>query len=269
MSDPWNPDQYRRFGDERSRPFWDLAALVRPQPAMRIVDLGCGTGELTRQLHDRLRAAETIGIDNSPTMLAQATAHAGNGVRFVHSDIRAFADRSGYDLVFSNAALQFVEDHETLFVRLRDALRPAGQLAIHVPANHDHPSQTVAAEVAGTEPFRTLLGGYVRQSPVLPPERYATLLYQLGFVEQKVHLGVYGSVLASRDEVVEWVKGGALTEYQRRLAPADFQRFLVAYRDALLPRLDDDRPYFFPFKRILLWARCSDERRRGDTTGIP
>src|SRR6266436_7141427 len=97
----WNPEQYERFRDERRQPFVDLLALVRPCPSMRVVDLGCGTGELTRQLHDRLQARQTLGLDRSAAMLERSTAFAGKGVRFEEGDLTTFAATAPYDLVFS------------------------------------------------------------------------------------------------------------------------------------------------------------------------
>lgn len=250
----WNPAQYARFREERGRPFFDLVALVRPRHGMRVLDLGCGTGELTRHLHRRLGAAETVGIDNSPAMLARGPAFAGDGLRFELGDIATVAADLPYDLVFSNAALQWLPNHERLIPRLGALLADGGQLAVQVPANHDHPSHVVAAEVAGEPPFREAFGSYARRSPVLAPEAYAALLDRLGYREQHVRLQVYGHRLAAPAEVVEWVEGTLLTDYRRRL-PADlYPRFLARYRERLLPRLDDVRPYFYPFKRILLWA---------------
>src|ERR671917_284386 len=110
----WNPEQYGRFHGERAQPFFDLLALVDPRPGMRVVDLGCGTGELTRELHRQLAARETIGIDNSPAMLAKSAPFAGDRLRFEPGDIGAFESEGDYDLVFSNAALQWVPDHEPL-----------------------------------------------------------------------------------------------------------------------------------------------------------
>jgi len=154
----WSPDQYERFRGERAQPFWDLAALVESRPGMRVVDLGCGTGELTRALHEQLGAAETLGIDNSPEMLAKAPSAAG--LRFENAGIESFAGNN-LDLVFSNAALHWIPDHERLFGPLTAMLAPGGQLAVQMPANDDHPSHRTAAEVArelGVEP---------RRSPVL------------------------------------------------------------------------------------------------------
>ncbi len=254
-SDTWNPAQYVKFQAERNAPFFDLMAMVRPRPAMRVADLGCGTGEVTRLLHDHLQARETLGLDSSDAMLAKSTAYAGAGLRFEKGDIAAFSMHRCFDLVFSNAAIHWAPDHEVLLGRLAASLAEGGQLAIQVPANHDHPSHTVAAAVAGEPPFREALGGYVRHSPVLAPEQYATALHRLGFRTQHVRLQVYGHVLSSRDAVVEWVKGTLLTDYEARLSPDLFILFLQRYREHLMTCLEDATPFFYPFKRILFWAQ--------------
>ncbi len=139
--------------------------------------------------------------------------------------------------------------------RLTDALRNGGQVAVQVPANFDYPSHTVARELAHEEPYREALAGYVREKPVLEPQEYATLLDRLGYREQHVRLQVYVHYLESRAEVVEWVKGSLLTDYQKRMPEALFEQFLAEYRTRLLPRLEDRRPFFYPFKRILFWGR--------------
>src|SRR5215207_10366627 len=113
-SSDWNPEQYGRFRDERARPFFDLLDLVQPQRGTRVIDLGCGTGELTRELHRRLAARETIGIDNSPAMLAKTAVFAGDGLRFEQGDIGAFTSDGDFDLVFSNAALHWIPEHRSL-----------------------------------------------------------------------------------------------------------------------------------------------------------
>jgi trans-aconitate 2-methyltransferase len=255
MSSTWNPEQYNRFRAERQQPFYDLLALVRPRPGMRVVDLGCGTGELTRIVHETLVARDTLGLDSSETMLADSNAQAVAGLRFARADIDAFAAAAAYDLLFSNAALHWLPDHPALFARLTAALAPAGQLAVQMPFNFDHPSHTVAAAVAREEPFRSALGGFAIERPVLAPERYAALLYQLGYGAQHVRLQVYAHVLPGPDDVVEWVKGTLLTAYERRMPEALWPRFLARYRERLLAELDPSRPHFYPFKRILLWAQ--------------
>jgi trans-aconitate 2-methyltransferase len=287
--DSWEPERYGRFAAERAEPFHDLVSLVRPVPGGRVVDLGCGSGELTAQLHQRLEAAETLGLDSSPAMLARAAGLASGGLRFELGDIADFArfgdggepgafpagsrdpgsgqgsdGRDGgrraaggdgdWDVIFSNAALHWLPDHEALFGRLVAGLRRGGQLAVQMPANHDHPSHLAAAEVAATEPFRTALGGYRRRSPVQPPEWYADLLDRIGLAPQHVRLQVYLHRLASRDEVVEWTRGTLLTDYAARMPAPLFDDFVTAYRERLLPRLEDSRPHRYPFKRLLLWG---------------
>lgn len=255
MPSTWNPDQYNRFAAERLQPGLDLIDLVQPRPAMRVVDLGCGTGELTKRLHERLGAADTLGLDSSETMLVKSADRAGGGLRFARADIAAFDAEADYDLIFSNAALHWLPDHPALFARLTRGLAADGQLAVQMPFNFDHPSHTVAATVAREEPFGSALGGWTIERPVLAPEAYAALLHRLGHRGQHVRLQVYAHVLDARDDVVEWVKGTLLTEYERRLPSALWPQFLDRYRERLLPELDAARPYFYPFKRLLLWAQ--------------
>jgi trans-aconitate 2-methyltransferase len=258
----WNPTQYDKFQREREQPFFDLLALVetsRPAAGLRVADLGCGTGRLTRVLHDRLRAGDTIGIDRSPAMLKEPLAQSSApGLRFEVGTIESFpGERGVFDLVFSNAAFHWVLDHESLLSRLANALAPAGQLAFQLPASHGDPSHIVATELAEVEPYRSALGAWRRPQPVLSPEAYARTLYRLGFRDPKVSLIVYPHILAGPEAVVEWVKGTMLTDFAHRL-PADlFDAFLETYRRRLLERLEPSRPFFFPFKRILCWGQLS------------
>ena len=269
--DTWDPRQYDRFEREREQPFYDLLAMVRPAEGMRVVDLGCGTGKLTRVLHQRTNARETIGIDRSDGMLAKTReCPLPVGLRFRLGTIEEFAGvgvpatepialgaeaRAGVDLIFSNAAYHWVEDHDVLIPALAALLGASGQLAFQIPAQHEDASHLIAEELTGVEPFRTALGGWHRPQPVLAPERYARLLYKCGFLDPNVRLIVYPHVLAGRDEVVEWMKGTLLTEYARHLPAELFDRFLDEYQSRLLARLDPTQPFFFPFKRILCWGQ--------------
>jgi trans-aconitate 2-methyltransferase len=251
----WNPAQYERFKAERQQPFFDLLSLVQPAAHLRVLDLGCGTGELTRLLHDHLQAATTLGVDSSPAMLAKAAAFAAPGLRFVQRDLRLLPSEEEYDLIISNAALHWVPDHAQLLAGCRDALGSAGQLAVQVPANFDHPSHTVAAALAAEAEFHPWFAEGQHPPGILSVEQYALLLERLGFSQQHVRLQVYSHHLPSREAVIEWTKGTLLVFYQNRLPGDVFARFLDRYRERLLPQLDDRQPYFYPFKRILFWAR--------------
>ena len=256
--DTWNPTQYERFRSEREQPFHDLVALITRRPAARVIDLGCGTGLLTQALHRELSATETIGVDSSEAMLDRARALEGEGLRFERGDIGSLQVTPPFDVVFSNAALQWVVDHHALFAKLAELLVPGGELAVQVPANFDHVSHTLAADIAHEQPFAAAMHGYSRTFSVLQPEEYATLLYGLGFVAQSVRLQVYGHVLESPDAVVEWVRGTLLTDYELRMPEPMYQEFVERYRERLNAALGHQRPYFYPFKRILLWGRTAD-----------
>jgi trans-aconitate 2-methyltransferase len=244
----WSPEQYEHFAEERRQPFHDLVALIEKRPRMHAVDLGCGTGELTRLLHEHLAAEETIGIDNSETMLLKSRNFGTEMLRFEQGDIEAFVTDRPYDLVFSNAALHWVPDHQSLFTRLTSFLSPAGQLAVQMPANDVHASHRIAAEVARE------MGIAPRPAWVLPPEDYAALLHHLGYKRQHVRLQVYGHLLESTSAVVEWVKGALLTEYQKQLPAERWDDFLATYTQRLLDAVGDHRPYFYTYNRVLIWG---------------
>jgi trans-aconitate 2-methyltransferase len=227
------------------------------------VDLGCGTGELTAILHDRLAATSTLGLDSSDAMLAKCQAHSRPGLRFEKGDLSVLAKHwaeealpahARFDVIFSNAALHWVGDHEKLLTELTAGLAPGGQLAVQIPANEDHAANRSAREVAAEARFAAALGGFTHREPVHAPETYARWLYELGFPSQEVRLVVYGHVLASRQGVLEWVKGTLLTDYARRLGP-QYPLFLSRYTEVLMQALAEERPYFYPFKRILFWGQ--------------
>ena len=249
---PWDPEQYHRFQAERFAPFNDLLPLVHRHPAMKVVDLGCGTGELTRRLADALPAdCDVLGIDSSPDMLARAKTQARAGLHFAQADLRDLAE--GWDLIFSHAVIQWVEDHPHLIPFLLSRLRPGGQLVVQLPSNHHHPSQTLIAQVAQQEPFHTALNGWQRSINVLPVEQYADLLYANGGRDVTIFEKVYLHVMPSADALVEWMRGTALIPYMDRL-PEDLRElFLQRYRD-LLRTSYPSSSVFYGFRRILFAA---------------
>ncbi len=255
--DVWKPELYARFRAERSRPFFDLLAMAVPRPGMRVLDLGCGTGELTAEAHKRLGARTTLGIDSSPAMLEKAAPLAGGGLSFAQGDIARFEDPAGkgFDLVLSNAALHWVPDHPGLLPRLVRLLAPGGQLVVQVPANQTHVSHRTANEVAREEPFATALRGYVRHRSVLTPVEYALLLKRLGLVEEEVRLQVYVHELSKPADIVEWCRGTLLTDYEKRLPPALFQQYVDTYRRRIVSAIPEERPYLYTYQRILFAAR--------------
>jgi trans-aconitate 2-methyltransferase len=263
VASDWDPVQYERFKEQRAQPFWDLVDLVRTGETSfsRCVDLGCGTGELTAAVAARFGCPEMVGVDSSPSMLAAAYAHTTPNVRFERGDIAGWTAPGDHDLVLSNAALHWVPDHAKVLAMWVAALASGGQLAVQVPSNADHHSHLSSVAVAHTEPFLTAMGGDPPPDPVavnvLQPQRYAELLFELGLAEQHVRLQVYPHVLPSSEHVVEWTKGTSLTRFFARLPDELHEPFVVAYRKELLSRIGETEPYFFAFKRILMWGRLA------------
>ena len=262
--DGWDPALYERFAAERRQPFDDLVALCHRVPGGTVVDLGCGPGTLTLELHRALGAARTIGLDRSPAMVAEARVRAEGvpGVHFVEGDLATVdvAELAGgpVDLVAASASLHWVDGHRRLLAALRSALAPGGQLAFQVPANFAHPSHRLATRLAATEPFASALGDRApadRGRSVLAPEAYAELLFSFGATAQRVRLEVYGHVLESSAAVLDWVGGTLLTPYRAALPPALFEAFVARYAAELAAELGDRRPYFYAFPRVLAWAR--------------
>jgi trans-aconitate 2-methyltransferase len=257
----WDPEQYARFQSERARPFWDLVELIHRGAIDRAVDLGCGTGALTVSVAERLGVGRMVGIDNSPKMLEVAATHGRVAVQFQYGDIARWTSDGDHDLVLANAALHWVPDHRAVLERWIGALAPEGQLAVQVPANHDHPSHLASTEVATREPFASAFDGEPPPDPVaanvLAPEHYTAALYELGVAEPHVRLQVYPHVFESSDDVVEWTRGSSLTRFFRRLPLELHEPFVDAYRDELRARIGRQQPYLYTFKRILMWGRRS------------
>jgi len=253
MSNPnWNPSQYEMFKAQRTRPFYDLVSLIQGQIFCEAIDLGCGTGELSLILKDTLKIEHLIAIDSSAEMLEKSKKFQKPGLEFVLQDIADFKPEKKYDLIFSNAALQWLPDHEALFPKILSWLKPGGQVAIQVPCNFDHPSHTLARDVAHLL-FPMVFTKNESLLEVLPVEKYAEILHNAGMAEQIARIGVYGNTFSSGQDIVEWTKGTLLTSYQSKLSPDDFQKFLTAYSAEIVKAVGTG-PYFYTFKRTLLWG---------------
>ncbi len=248
---PWNPDLYHKFQAERSAPFYDLLALVDVRPNLKVIDLGCGSGELTRQLADRLPNSHVTGLDGSPQMLDKAASFSTSNLVFQQGDQATLT--GDWDLIFSNAALQWSENHAELIPYLFSRLNPGGQLAVQVPSNHNHISHQIYRETAEEDMFKFILQGFQRYSPVLSIDDYARILFNCGAEQITVLEKVYPHVLENSDAVVEWISGTALVPYFERLGKYK-EEFLKSIREKMRAAMPDS-PVFYPFRRILFSAR--------------
>ncbi|MBX3013265.1 MAG: methyltransferase domain-containing protein [Caldilineaceae bacterium] len=256
----WEPTQYLKFSDHRLRPALELLdriPLVAPQV---IYDLGCGPGSVTRLLAERWPAATLYGLDNSPEMLAQAAAEPST-IQWLEADIRTWTPATPPALIYTNATLQWVDDHATLFPRLVSLVKPGGCIAIQMPLSWQAPSHRLMREtLANGGPNQTPLGTAavhqaVARKWVAEAEYYYDLL--VGCTQSlDIWETEYLQVLEGSDPVLEWVKGtglrpilNGLEEQARALFLAEYtQRLRVAY-----PIRTDGRT-LYPFRRLFMVA---------------
>ncbi|KAA0992966.1 methyltransferase domain-containing protein [Dyadobacter aurulentus] len=248
----WSPETYNKFKSERFAPFYDLMDLVKVKPGLHVIDLGCGTGELTRKLADKLPDSRVFGIDTSPEMLAESDAFKRTHLNFAQ---RSIEEQLGipqqWDLVFSNAAVQWAENHRELIPNIVSKVRSGGQLLIQMPAQHHNISNQMLHELALEEPFRSALNGWTRTSPVLDIDEYAQLLFESRCRTMTVFEKIYPLVLQDATALFDWVSGTALLPYLERLQGELATEFTNEYQKKLRDRFPK-APVFYPFKRIIL-----------------
>ncbi|WP_182909691.1 trans-aconitate 2-methyltransferase [Microbispora sp. H13382] len=245
----WDPEIYGRYATERGRPFHELVARVGARSPRYVVDLGCGTGELTATLCDRWPGARVHGVDSSPEMIAKAPP----GPTFETADVRDWRPPHAVDVIVSNALLQWIPEHPDLLRRWRGHLTEGGWLAFQIPGNFHAPSHAVVRELCRTT-WREELGDVPRGVPVGDPADYVDLLAGLGFVVDAWET-TYVHVLPGEDPVLGWIKGTALRPLLDRL-PAERHAAFLADCARALRAAYPPRPYGtpFPFRRIFVAA---------------
>ncbi len=252
----WNPDLYRRFEDERTRPARELLARVPLESPRRVVDLGCGPGNSTELLAERFPAAEVIGIDNSAAMLDSARERLP-GCRFELADIATWTPDEAPDLIYANAALQWVADHERLLPRLLGLLAPGGVLAVQMPDNRDEPTHCAMRELAALPPFAALIGDANRvRTELLGLNGYYDLLAPING-SMELWRTAYQHPMDSPARIVEWVRGTGLKPFVDPLPEPERAQFLAAYEQRIAvsypPRADGRLLLAFP--RLFFVAR--------------
>jgi trans-aconitate 2-methyltransferase len=253
----WHPERYLAYADERTRPALDLLARVPLASPARVADLGCGPGNSTALLAQRWPEAAIIGVDSSPQMLAQARA---SGVRatWIEADIAAWTPEGPIDLIYTNAALQWLGDHATLLPSLLGQLRAGGVLALQMPRNFEAPSHALLRETARNGPWADRLAGIFDPQPMAAPAWYHDLLAPHA-AALDIWETEYLHVLAGDDPVLSWTRGTALRPIMQALDAAQFAAFETAYAQRLraaYPRRADGRT-LFPFRRLFIVARGS------------
>lgn len=251
----WNAAQYLRFAEERTRPCRDLVnALHLPSPR-RIIDLGCGPGNSTAVLAERWPEADLCGLDSSEEMVAAARREAP-GRTFTVGNITSWSPEAPCDLVFSNATLQWVEDHAATYPRLFAAVAPGGAFAAQVPCNMDAAAHQEMRRLAESPEFRGHFTARARVWQVHEPAFYYDVLAPLAS-RVDIWQTEYLHVLPDAAAIVEWYKGTGLRPYLDRLPDEEVRRrFLGAYLEAIsaaYPARRDGR-VLLPFQRLFVIA---------------
>ena len=250
----WDPPQYLRFGDERSRPFVDLVARVPTADARSVVDLGCGPGNLTATLARRWPGASITGVDSSRQMIDVAQRdHEDGALRFVLAEVDQWLPPGPVDVVVSNATLHWLPGHASLLRRFAGWVAPGGSLAMQVPGNFRAASHRAIADACASPRWADRLGHLAVTDddvPVLEPAEYAEVLADAGLAVD-VWETTYLHLLAGPDPVLEWVKGSAMRPVLARLGEADSGEFCADVAARLRAAYPPGRHgTAFPFRRI-------------------
>jgi trans-aconitate 2-methyltransferase len=256
----WNPSQYLKFSDHRSRPARELLSRVQLTSPEIIYDLGCGPGGETRLLAERWPAATIFGIDNSPEMLQKAATEASR-IQWVEADIATWKPAEAPDLIYSNATLQWLPAHSELFPRLASCLKPGGILAVQMPLSWDAPAHRLMRETLadggpngtslGTEELRQVMAQrWVGDAP----DYYDLLEGHTSRLD--IWEAEYLQVLEGEHPVLEWLKGTGLRPVLKTLDDAEREIFLAKYTQRLrqaYPRRATGHT-LFPFRRLFIVA---------------
>ena len=256
----WNPSQYLKFSDHRARPAFELLDRVPLEAPKVIYDLGCGSGNMARLMAERWPAATVYGVDNSAEMLEKAASDPSR-VHWVEADIRTWTPEESPDLIYSNATLQWVDDHHEVFPRLLSYVTPGGCLAVQMPLSWSMPSHRLMREaLADGGPGHTAIGDAALRAAVARKWVDDMEVYYDLLITRTSHLDIWATeylqVLEGKDPVLEWVMGTGLRPILHGLDDTDREIFLATYRQRLrqtYPTRPDGHT-LYPFRRLFIVA---------------
>jgi len=249
----WDPAVYLSFNAERLRPAQDLLARTPVERPARVMDLGCGPGNSTALLRARWPAAALEGLDASEAMLRKAR---GSGVDALwrYGDIAAWRPDDPYDVIFANASLQWIDDHQEVFPRLVRTLTAGGALAVQMPDSYDGPARQAVADVLAQGWSCDLTAARTRPPVAAPQDYYEWLAPHSARLD--IWRTAYLHALQGPDAVFHWVRGAALTPYLDQLDGEERRAFEEAMRrrlsDAFPPRASGET--LFEFHRLFIVA---------------
>ncbi|MGH3331188.1 MAG: trans-aconitate 2-methyltransferase [Nocardioidaceae bacterium] len=250
----WDPERYLTYADERGRPFADLLSRVDAVEARRVVDLGCGPGNLASMLTTRWPTADVLGLDSSPEMIARANESGVSGVRFEVADLRQWKADDPVDVLVSNATLQWVPGHLELLPDLVAQVAPGGWFAFQVPGNFAEPSHVLLHELASDARFVEYVDGVARPD-AHDPGTYLEALLALG-CRVDAWETTYLHLLPGEDPVFTWISGTGARPTLQAL-PDDLRAEFEREYKQLLRDAYPARPFgtVLPFRRVFAVAQ--------------
>lgn len=252
---PWNPEIYNQFKNIRYQPFFDLMNLISSENLKNAIDVGCGTGEQTHILSEKFNDAEFLGIDSSAEMLAEAHQFQNAKLSFKQMLVEDLIEtEEKWDLIFSNAALQWSDDHEILFPKLISLLNENGQFAVQMPIQAENVLNKILFQLASEEPFRTQLDGWNRVSPVLSIDEYAQIMFDNGLKDLNISVKVYPILADDAEKLYQFISGSALIPYVERLDEVSKENFISEYKKRIGGHFKSF-PAMYAFKRLLLYGK--------------
>ena len=220
----WNSDQYLKFKKERTQPSIDLANAIKKDNPINVIDIGCGPGNSTAVLKNRFPNAHIIGADFSPNMIEKAKADYPDMNFMLFDATRDFENlEDKYDVVFSNACIQWVPNHKKLLSDMMCILKPNGILAVQVPMNFEEPIHKIIAEVITRKEWADKIGDG-RQFYTLKENEYFDILADISsdFTMWKT---IYMHRMPSHQSIIEWYKSTGMKEYLAVLSDEDKIKF--------------------------------------------
>lgn len=252
---PWNPEIYNEFKNIRYQPFFDLAENISYEGLKKAIDIGCGTGEQTYILSEKFKEAHFLGIDSSAEMLEKSFDFENERLSFKQKTIEELYDSNDkWDLIFSNAALQWSGDHEKLFPKLLSLLNNNGQFAVQMPVQSENMLNQILFQLASEEPYKTQLSGWNRISPVLSLDQYAKIMFDAGLKDLNIFMKVYPIIADNVEKLFQFISGSALIPYLEILDKDDHDKFISEYKKRIAEKFDKF-PSIYAFKRMLLYGK--------------
>lgn len=252
---PWNPEKYNQFKNIRYQPFFDLMELISHENLKTAIDIGCGTGEQTHILSQKFDHADFLGIDSSPEMLAKSQKFENENLNFKLISVEEFTkSNQKYDLIFSNAALQWSDDHEELFPKLISQINDGGQFAVQMPMQADNILNKILLELVQEKPYSEFLNAWKREPTMLNIDEYAQILFDGGLKDIQIIQKVYPIIADDAEKLFDFISGSALIPYMERFSEEQQELFISEYKTRI-NKAFKKFPAIYAFKRLFLYGK--------------